>query len=538
MKKQSYIAFVALTAACALPSAAAFAQEPPALVVSNEIMDLLEEWSDPSGSLLTLALDSRPELIEGYADFAEAHHDGRPLAEVFAERLPIVWAEIAATLGSGDPDAAAPTAAQILAYAMAGGGEEFIAWQQELAQSGADFEPFVAESYPDAMAEAAALSVSPARKGIGLIEFAEAKGTAAGDEFAELVENLQHGTATAMKDCGCWTAVAFEDQAGPEWVTVKNERSTSETTQLWPWITKKTEHEYSLLSRGAAREIDFHRRSEHTVNDEIDDERGDHWSAMRIRMGCTLQGPTLAICPQANACQGQLVTRLGYASRVYEKVDVGGTWYKNSQALAADFTDFTYLAPALPQVTLFAKGIAVGGNKDRSSNLSDQATQFFDGRAAFEATYDESSYTLGQELLNPAAGGKAGLIIKDQEQGSYEHAMRALWENPSQPMALLPDQTHLFRINTSSRVYGQGYGGHSDSWAEIDSAAFLVSVVRNFSCHPIADGPPARAYWNYGRAPASPYSSAELQERIQSFAGSLLGVTVPNIGSAVPNHYP
>lgn len=536
MKKQSYIALFALTATCALPPAV-FAQEPPALVVSNEIMDLLEEWSDPSGSLVTLALDSRPELIEGYADFAEAHHDGQPLADIFAERLPIVWAEIAATLGSGDPDAAAPTAAQILAYAMASGGQEFIAWQQELAQSGADFEHFVAESYPDAMAEAAALAVSPARQGIGLIEFAEAKGTGAGEEFAELVGRLQHLTPTAMKDCGCWTAVAFEDQEGPGWVTVTNARSTSEDDQPWPLPTKKTEHEYSLRSRGAAREIDFHRRSEHTVNDELDDESG-HSSGMRIRMGCTLYGSALPICPQANACQGQLVTRLGYASRVYEKVEVGGTWDKNSQALAADFTDFTYLAPALPQVTLFAKGIAVGGNKDRSSNLSDQATQFFDGRAAFEVAHDESSYTLGQELLNPAAGGKAGLIVKDREQGSYEHAMRAVWENPSQPIALLPDQTHLFRINTSSRVYGQGYGGHSDSWAKIDSAAFLVSVVRNFSCHPIADGPPARAFWNYGRGPDAPYSPADLQERIQSFAGPLLGATVPNIGSAVPNHFP
>lgn len=135
-------------------------------------------------------------------------------------------------------------------------------------------------------------------------------------------------------------------------------------------------------------------------------------------------------------------------------------------------------------------------------------------------------------------GNKNGFILKEKEQGSYEHVLRALWENPSQPLTLLPEQTHLFRINASSRVYGQGYGGESESWARIDSAAFLVGVARNFSCLPIADGPPARAYWNYGRSADAPYGSGDLQQRIQTFAGPLLGVTVPNVGSDVPGHYP
>ena len=533
METRRLIGIFALTAACALTPAVFADDEPgeetPSFVVSSEFMDTLEAWSSPSATAETLALDSRPELIEEYAALAEEHHGGRPLAEVFAEQLPQTWAEIAAALGTGE-DGEAPAAADLLAYAMAGGSEEFQVWQAALADQGADFRGFVAESHPEVMEELATTGLSPADQGVGLRDFAEAKGTAGGlDALAFEPQTQQH-----LLKCSCFTTVSFDDFPRSNW-HMQAENHWSNRSGLFK--RKLDQFDYTLWSRGVARDLEFNRRSEHQVTEQQRDARGQNYSRMRVNLTClrmpVLVGSNPKACPAADACTGKLYASVGYGSRVYENHSVGGVWTRDAKTLSADLARLTYQASGSP-IQLFAKGVAVAGSFQLDwSHVRDLATQFYGPgmpllTAPFGSTIPGTS--------NPSISGFAGLTFLTGVAGSHSLIMKAGWGNLYQPYTMQAGQTHTFLLGADSRAYGRGLGGQSDTRNHLDSAYYLMAMTRNDSCPPGGYGPGDRAFWNYAGAPDAPYDLNALRDLVRDNA-RYAGSGVSNVNT-VPGQYP
>ncbi len=530
---------LALTvAACLAPAAFAEEDTPPTFVVSSELMDTLEEWSSPTLSAETLALESRPELIEEYAALAEEHH-GQPLADVFAEQLPQTWAEIAEAFGGPDEGGEAPAAAEILAYAMAGGSEEFVSWQSSLAGSGDDFHGFIATFHPEVADEIAELGPSPASQGVGLRTFAEAKGTAGGLDALTIEP---HQPDMFALRCSCFTAVSFDDYPGGGWTTQANEHQHDKSGFL---DVKQKYLDYTLKARGAARELEFSLRTEHQVSEEQREMWGDS-SYMRINMSCLempfMEGRNPRACGVANACSGRLYARVGYGSKVYENHSVGGPWTRDAKVLSADFARLTHqVVPGSSAATVrFAKGVALAGSYRSDWGLPySQATQFYAmaGVPLFTALVGTPNMvTLGTNLNDPNVAGFAGLGALHSVAGNYALTMKAAWGGSQLPLYLLPGQTHVFRLTTASRVLGSGMGGQSDNRAHLDSSAYLLAVIRSFSCASGVHPPVERAFWNYGAAPDAPYDLDALRGMIRDQA-TYAGFTVFNL-NRTPGQYP
>jgi hypothetical protein len=526
-KKSSFLTLALAAALTALPAAA----QEEIRVVSSELMDALEAWSTPTASFESFAIEAKPELIEGYVPVAETYHGGRPLAEVFAEQLPQTYAEFKDALGEAGGELDDPSA-ELLAYAMAGGSQEYARWQSELEDRGAGFQGFVASKFPDVAVEVDRLNVTPADQRIGLLEYVQHNGDPV------LIDELRRlwGTIQKKKDCTCWTVVNFPEQP-TGWTTEINENYSDS----WGWPVKKRQNlNYYVGARGAARDINFWKKSEHNLWEVVRD-KSSNLSSMRVRMSCTRNDSTATSCT-GPTCSGEFVARIGYSSRVYERHDVGGPWSKEAQALTADHAKLTYDDPSSgPITTLFNKGVAVSGQYQSGWNASAIANILYvAGQVALAVATDGSSAAtlLSQDMVNTTVNGIAGLITHSGSPGSRQRDMMVAWDNSvSTPILLLPNQTHLFELKANSKIYSRGYGGRSETWGNIDSADYFVGVGRNYQCASNVFPPVARAHWIYGGTGNSPYSTATMQNFVGTFSQTELGVYPPNLAT-IPGQFP
>lgn len=531
MKLEKNAPILSLALAATLTAGGAQAQE-EIRVVSSGLMDALEIWSSPSASYEGIALETQPQLIHGYLPEVESHLGGRPLSEVFAEQLPQTLAEFKTAIGGeGTVAGGEIDSAELLAYAMATNSQEYAAWQDGLSAAGVGFSTFVERNHPEVVAEVTRLNVTPADQGIGLIDFVNSLGDAALTEEALRF----YGTIQRKKDCNCWTVVNFPDQP-VGWTTEINEN----ISDSWGWPRKRRNLNYYVYGRGASRDLNFWRKAEHTLWEVVRD-KSTNVSSMRVRMSCTRNTSTGEACT-GPTCRGEFVARIGYSSRVYERHDVGGMWSREAQALTADHAKLTYDDPsAAPPTTLFNKGVAVSGQYQSGWNAGAIANVLYvAGQVALVVAGDGSGAAtlLSQDLINTAVNGIAGLITHSGSPGSRQRDMMAAWDNSaSTPIILYPNQTHIFDLKASSRLYGRGYGGRSETWGNIDSANYFVGVGRNYQCASNVNPPVARAHWNHGRSPNAPYNTATLQSFVGTFAQTELGIYPPNTGSA-PGQFP
>ena len=545
MDKKSSILTLALAAAfTVLPGAAKAAEEPTEIrVISSAAMDALEAWSTPSASYESYALETAPQLVKEYVAVAQDYHGGQPMAEVFAERLPQTYAEIQQAIGDpkatggATPDGGGATidelpAEELLGYAMAGGSEEYIRWQGELQGRGAGFQTFVETKHPEVVREVQVLNVTPADKGIGLLDFVNTLGN------AQVIEEFRRlwPTVPRKKDCNCWTVVNFPEQPAG-WTTELNENWGNS----WGWPVKKRQNiTYNVTARGAARDINFWRKSEHNLWEIVRD-KSTNMSSMRVRMSCTKNSSTAENCT-GPTCKGQFVARAGYSSRVYEGHTVGGPWSREAQALTADHAKLTYDAPGPgPVTTLFNKGIAVSGQYQSGWNASAVANLLYvAGQVVLAVATDGTSAAslLSNDMINTTVNGVAGLITHSGSTGNRQRDMMVAWDNSAgTPIVLNPNETHIFEMKSNSKIYSRGYGGKSETWGNIDSADYIVGVGRNYQCASNVYPPVARAHWIYGNTSNSPYNTPTLQNFVGTFAQTELGIYPPNV-SSIPGQFP
>lgn len=519
----------ALAALLVLPSAA-FAQDGPedVLVVSNRAMDTLEAWSSPQTSLEDLVLGSHPEVFEAYLPALVDHYRGQGLSEVFADQLPRTHAlfleAFAAELAAGSsgaaglPDAAAPGDADLVAFAMALENSEYQAWQASLDAARLDLHRFVKDQRPDLLDELARASITPADRGVGLLEFVDSLGdpTLSGEFQVFAAPTLPR------RPCTCRMVIAFTEIPSP-WTHEIAENFYSQ----WGNAPKKMRTViYDVWARGAARAIDFYRVTEHNLW-QVDRAKSTNSSSVRVRMVCS-RGAGAAPC-EAD-CEGELVLRVGYASRVYEKHDVGGAWSKQAEAFTGDLAQLFYSGPANLPSPLFEKGVAVAGQYQTSWNPSAIGTLLFNAAQVTVAIVsDNASSLVDAQLVNSTIDGIAGLITHNGSTGDLSRDMMAAWDNSvnQQAVVLLPNQTHLFELFGSSRIYSRGYGKWSWTWGNLDSADYFVGVVRGFSCADGSTPPRDQGFWLQAGSSDAPWSASTLQNQIGSFLHVELGTPVP-----------
>lgn len=527
MENRSLLSLPALVAACGLLASPVLAQD-GIQVVSNRVMDTLEAWSSPSHSVETLALDTHPELIESYVPELADHYGGLPLSEVFADKLPETAALFAGEIAGGGtygggtgaglpggPGAGALGDEELLAFAMSLGNEEYRQWQAGLKSSRLDFAYFVKRTRPDAIAALADLNRTPADRGVGLLDFAASLG-----DPALVAQVAMLAPTEPRRRCTCRVVVSFQETPAP-WILEVNDPHFSQ----WGFPQKLEQRAYTVSGRGAARDLDYYRVSEQTLWEDYRD-KSTNQSTLRLRMLCTIGAETAC---EAN-CAGQLALRIGYASRVYEKHDVGGTWSKESQVLTADLARLEYSGPASLPSPLFEKGVAVAGNYQSSWSSSAVANLLFSAATVtLAATSDDLSSTVDADLINTTVGGIAGLVTHSGSVGSMQRDMAAAWDNSasSQMITLVPNQTHLFELSASSKVYSRGYGKWSWAWGNLDSANYFVGVARHFACQGDVVAPPQQGFWLQAGSAAAPYSASTLQSLVGSFIQVELGQTVP-----------
>jgi hypothetical protein len=270
---------------------------------------------------------------------------------------------------------------------------------------------------------------------------------------------------------------------------------------------------------------------------EVDRIKGTNFSHMRVRMLCTKNGEPGGMECGTGTCRGDLDVRIAYGSRVGQQVNYGGPWSKEARALSSDWAQLKYDPPGpAPMSTLFSKGVAVSGFT--SSNWSSQAIIQVLTTAAqvglVVATDGSAAGTLLEgDLVNDTITALFGLVKREGSPSSHHQDMHAAFDTANTaPIALLPNQTHLFELDTLAKVYGRGYGGDSHSWANVDSSAYLTAVTRNYQCGAGTQAPTPRAYWFWSTAGA-PYSSTTLQNLVGSYVQTELGVWPSNVSQQV-----
>jgi hypothetical protein len=502
---------------------AAQAQEGPA-IISSRLMDALETWSSPSVTYGDLAFDSHPELIESYVPALESHYRGLPLEEIFAELLPLTLERFRSATG-GDPG----SAAELLAFAMSEGGAEYLGWQADLRSASLDFEAFAESSDPEIAAELAQLNLTPADQGIGLLDFVGSL-----DDAALAAEVAELAGTVPKKKCTCRVVVAFPEIPS-SWSQEINEHFFSQWGTI---IQRMLTIDYTVHGRGAARAINFYRASEHTQA-QVPRDKNSNMSSMRVRMLCTLGAELPCENP---VCVGQLALRIGYASRVYEKHDVGGSWSREAQAFTGDYAKLTYAGPAALGPTLFEKGVAVAGQYQSGWDPGALANLLYGG-GQIVLTLASGDPNLTADMIDTTVQGIAGLYTHSGSPGNQQNDMMAAWDyatnNNSQGITLLPNQTHLFELAASSKIESYGYGKWSWTWGTVDSANYFVGVARHFQCGPNIVAPAQQAFWLQSGAGNAPYSASTLQSILNGFIQTELGVTVPPAMLANPvGHYP
>jgi len=137
------------------------------------------------------------------------------------------------------------------------------------------------------------------------------------------------------------------------------------------------------------------------------------------------------------------------------------------------------------------------------------------------------------DLINETLTALFGLVKREGSPSSHHQDMFVAWDTAnSSSIQLLPNQTHLFELNTQAKVYGRGYGGDSKSWAGVDSSAYLAAVTRNYVCSAGVSAPTPRAYWFWATS-GTPHSSTTIQNLVRNYVQTELGVLPNNVNQQV-----
>ncbi len=495
-------------------------------IVSPALMDVIESWSDPLDTLEAAALERHPELIHRYAQLLGRHYR-KGLAAHLAEAYPEAYEEIAREI-----PAERYSDAEAVAWLMSTRDADWSGLQSEpgIVAGGLGFAQVAAREFPRLVAEVEAGSTSPARRGIALLDHvADLRDPELEAEARRLVGTFK---PLPLQNCRCSTVLTFPHQPDP-WQTEVNENHSSS----WGRLPKKERQlNYFVGARGAAKDINFYRRSRHNTW-EVDRIKGTNYNQMRVRMLCTQNGLPGGVECGNGTCRGDLAVRVAYASRVGQQVAYGGPWSKEARAVASDWAQLKYDPPgAPPMTTLFSKGVAVSGFT--SSNWNSQAIIQVLTTAAqvglVVATDGSAAGALLEgNLVNDTITALFGLVKREGNQSSHHQDMYVAWDTANTaPITLLPNQTHLFELNTLAKVYGRGYGGDSKSWANVDSSAYLTAVTRNYQCGLGTQAPTPRAHWFWATAGA-PHSSTTLRNLVGNYVQTELGVWPTNVSQQV-----
>ncbi len=212
-------------------------------------------------------------------------------------------------------------------------------------------------------------------------------------------------------------------------------------------------------------------------------------------MLCTIGAEQPCIDP---VCYGQLALRIGYASRVYERHDASGPWSKQSRGAHRRSRPAELHRPGLLPSPLFEKGVAVAGQFQTSWNPQAVANLLFAAaQVTLSVVTDNASSLVDADLASTTVSGIAGLITHSGSPGNTSRDMMAAWDNSAsaQMITLMPNQTHLFELAASSKIYSRGYGKWSWTWGNLDSANYFVGVARHFQCAADVVPPPQNAFW-------------------------------------------
>ena len=252
------------------------AQEAPR-IISPELFEALESWSESTASIEAVALDQNPEAIIGYSQSLRDVYEGKTLSEHYAAAYPEAHAEYLAMLEAevvADED-------DFAAFAMTH-EESYDRWQSEAALEGATFDQFVDRNFPD-IKQTVEGSFTPADTGVTMTQHLYDLGREdLINELDTILGTIKGGTKTT---CVCWTVATFPHQPDP-WQA----ESPDTYNHSWGWpVKKRKEHSFYTQGRGGAKHFDFYRKSKHTVY-EVSRNRTNYDAQMRVRMHCTQSG--------------------------------------------------------------------------------------------------------------------------------------------------------------------------------------------------------------------------------------------------------
>ncbi|MEM7587430.1 MAG: hypothetical protein AAF560_28840, partial [Acidobacteriota bacterium] len=140
-KKPHVLPLILGVALTALPATAATTNtdEPgPIRLISVDLFEALEGWSEPTASLETVVLESYPEAVIGYAGEVESIYGGLTMSEHFTRSYP----ETVETYRSAT-DGGVEDEADFLAFVMSADQPTYQRWQQEDALRGATFPDYI-----------------------------------------------------------------------------------------------------------------------------------------------------------------------------------------------------------------------------------------------------------------------------------------------------------------------------------------------------------------------------------------------------------
>ena len=498
----------------------ASAQERPSGTISPRLMTALERWADPVANYEILALEAHPEVIEEYVAEIERTLGGRTFAEYVATTFP--GSDAAYLEATGE---VATNQADLLAFIMSSQETDYLALQADLAKNKLQFAEFVEARFPDLVAELERVNTPPAAQGVPLLAYlAQGENPDLVDEGKRLLESVDRGGG-----CSCWTVFAFPEAPAAQEVEIDDHYHHE-----WGFFNMLVRHyDYRVESKGVARNLDFYRWYEHTQKSDQQVKQTNS-SSMRVRMQCTEGGVPGGVACTGKTCSGELVARIGYASRVAESIFASGIWSRQSRQMTADLIKITYdpAGPA-PATEIASKGVAVAGDEVTSWDPTAIANAIF-GIAQVVVAFasSNSSSALSASLVNDTVQGIAGIISHKGQGGEFGQDMAVAWDNSSStPILLTTNGTHRFDLEAMSNVYGRGYGSTSKGWSELDSSYYVVAVERNYQCMGNTTAPAPRAHWLYGRAGQAPYSAATLQSQVGSFVATELGVYPPNLSN-------
>lgn len=521
--KKKLTAFACALALCAVPAVAERIDDGkgPVRLISADLMSSLESWSSADASVELVALEEAPEAIIQYTDTVRSAYEGRTVSEHFAAAYP----EAVGAYFDALETEQVTDEADFVAFVMSSEQDAYSKWQQEKALGENTFESFVGRNFPHLVVRAEELSVSPADRRISLVEHLYA--LERDDLVGEATDLL--GSLTETTDpCVCWTVASFPHQPDP-WQAEAGEYHNNE----WGWAPKKKERfEFSLAGRGAGKDFNYYRRSNHTTY-EVARNRTNYDAQMRVRMHCTENGNLGGQACEGSTCTGELAMRTAYSSRVYEKVDVGGIWSKRSQARMGDAAALLFDPPGpAPQQRLFEKGVAVAGDVKTGWNAAAglQILQTVAQVALVIAGDGTSAASLLEgNLLDETYNAIIGLIEREGTEGSKQVDMQVAYDTAgSAPFTLLPNTTLAFDLDTVSDLYSRGYGGTSQSWGNIDSSFHMVGVARNYQCAAGVTAPTPRAFWLWSGSNNAPQSATTLGNLVANWVAAELGAWPTN----------